>query len=222
MSQPPQLLAYFLMPAPMRSLRVLPMDDTVHISQLETEAQQTTHTSDPKHQVLCLTSSEGLAFIISTRIFFDLDGMETTAPIPWQSWGPSNTRIFPHPYKCAMHISGNRVLRAFPVDHMSDTGRTSKEHILHMMDFSPLAVTNRRGLGRVVKEPSTIDFAEFTGRSESGKSLMTSLPYVEVVSDRRLSDLRRVWIDKDRIYLFKVVRDLEDNFESATLEVINP
>ncbi|KAG2030724.1 hypothetical protein BDR03DRAFT_974250, partial [Suillus americanus] len=52
------------------------------------------------------------------------------------------------------------------------------------MDFSPLTVTNRWGLGRVVKEPSTIlDFDEWTDRP--AKSLTTSLPYVEVILDRK-------------------------------------
>ncbi|KAG0699313.1 hypothetical protein DFH29DRAFT_57448 [Suillus ampliporus] len=212
MSRPAQLLACFLMPAVLRSPRVLSMDNIAHISQLDIEAQQTTYTSDPTHQVLCFITAEDLFCIISARIFFDLDGMETTAPIPWKCWGPTNTRIFPHLDNCRIHISGNRILWAF-LDH---TSGTDEKHILHMMDFSPLAVTNRRGLGRVVKEPSTMDFAESTG-----EVLTTSLPYVEVVSDRRLSKLCGMWIDKDRIYLLKTVR-VENIFKCTILEVVNP
>ncbi|KAG0697237.1 hypothetical protein DFH29DRAFT_1082464 [Suillus ampliporus] len=218
MSQPPQLLACFLMPAPIRGLRVLSMDDIAHISQQQIQAQQMMHISDPRHQILCLTASSDRVYVISTRIFFDLDGMPTVVPIPWKCWGPSNTRIFQYPHHCKVHVSGNRVLWAFPV-RAPDTGT---EHILHMMDFSPLAVTNRRGLGRVVKEPSTIDIPESTSRS--GESFTTFLPYVEVVSDRRLSDLDGIWIDKDRIYLFKIIWDLETGLQAAkssTLEVIN-
>jgi hypothetical protein len=84
------------------------------------------------------------------------------------------------------------------------------------MDFSPLAVTNRRGLGRVVKETSTINF---TGKFAESLTISTSLPYVEVVSDRKFSfdKLKAMWIDKDRIYL------LNTNWmrTSTTLEVID-
>jgi hypothetical protein len=66
-----------------------------------------------------------------------------------------------------------------------------------MMDFSPLAVERRQSLGRVVKEPSTVEM------TESGDKLTTSLPYVEVVSDRsfRIGELRGMWIDRDKIIL---------------------
>ncbi|KAG0695906.1 hypothetical protein DFH29DRAFT_246964 [Suillus ampliporus] len=211
MSQPPQLLACFLMPSPIWYLRFLPMDDTAHIAQL---GVQTTHISDPQHQVLCLTNFEDLAVIISTNIFFDLDGMDTTAPIPWQSWGPLNTRIFAQATTSRMHISGNRVLLASPMYYKSYARSNALGHILQMMDFSPLAVTNRRGLGRVVDEPSTMHFAE--------ESLTTSLSYVEVVLDRELRDLKRLWIDQDRIYLQKDVRDHRGNLVSTFLSVITP
>jgi len=72
-----------------------------------------------------------------------------------------------------------------------------------MMDFSPLAVQRRQGLGRVVKESSTIAL-EFWGRPPSDeRSVTMSLPSVEVVSDRKFyeSDLVQIWLDKDRIYL---------------------
>ncbi|KAG0707913.1 hypothetical protein DFH29DRAFT_1065961 [Suillus ampliporus] len=215
MSQTPQLLACFLMPVIQR-FRILPMDDIAHSSQLQFQAQQI---SDLRHQLLCLEAYENRVYIISTRIFFNLDGMATAMPIPWKHWGPSNTRIVHHSYQCKIHVSGNRVLQAFPVD---TPGLGSMEYILHMMDFSPLAVTNRRGLGRVVKEPSTIDI---TGRSR--ESLTTSLPYIEVVSDR-VGDLEEIWIDKDRIYLLKVIWEraavgpsLTAIAKSSTLEVID-
>ncbi|KAG0700155.1 hypothetical protein DFH29DRAFT_1001334 [Suillus ampliporus] len=211
MSPPPQLLASFLMPSPIRYLRFLPMEDTAHIAQL---GVQTTHISDPQHQVLCLTDFHGLAVIISTNIFFNLDGMDTTAPIPWESWGPLNTRIFAQAINCHMHISGNRVLRACPIFRPTYARSNASVHILQMMDFSPLAVTNRRGLGRVVDEPSTTHFAE--------ESLTTSLSYVEVVSDRPLTDLRRLWIDQDRIYIQKEIWDHRNDSVSVFLEVITP
>jgi hypothetical protein len=77
---------------------------------------------------------------------------------------------------------------------------------LHVMDFSPLAVERRQGLGRVVKEPSTIDITdslEFPNSSEE-MTITTNLPYVEVWA-RNFSDLfDRMWIDMDRIYLHAV------------------
>ncbi|KAG1843369.1 hypothetical protein DFJ58DRAFT_747914 [Suillus subalutaceus] len=213
MSQAPELLACFLMPVSLMlwCLPGLPIDDVGHSSQPQTQAQRTMYTSDPTHRLLCLIASSSRTdsfsstqvIIISTRIFFDLDGMAAT-PIPWQHWGPSNTRIFRHPYHFKVHISGNRVLQALPV------GTRNSEFMLHLMDFSPLAVTNRRGLGRVVKEPSTIYISDSTGRS--GGSLTTSLPYVQVVfSDRKFdsaeSELEDIWIDEDRIYMLNA--DLE-------------
>ncbi|KAG2107424.1 uncharacterized protein F5147DRAFT_697206 [Suillus discolor] len=135
-------------------------------------------------------------FIISTRIFFDLDEMAAAMPIPWEHWAPSNTRIFWHPFHIKIHIHGNRVLQTLPV------GTRNTEFILQLLDFSPLAVTNRRGLGRVVKEPAYI-YAN--GFRQCGESLTTSLPYVEVVfSERKFgadSVLKDMWIDKDGIYM---------------------
>ncbi|KAG1750110.1 hypothetical protein EDB19DRAFT_88855 [Suillus lakei] len=204
MSQTPQLLACVLMPVSLTLRCLLPMDDM--------QVHQTMYTSDPTRRLLCLTTystratflSSTQVFIISTRIFFDLDGMAAATPIAWKHWGPSNTRIFRHPYHFNIHVSGNRVLQALPV------GTRNSEHILHLMDFSPLAVTNRRGLGRVVKEPSMIDVVDSIGRS--GGSLTTSLPYVEVVfSDRKFSSadsvLEDIWMDRDRIYVLNA--DLE-------------
>jgi hypothetical protein len=168
------------------------------------------YTSDPAHRLICLTAYSPDAsfyygtqvFIISTRIFFDLDGMVSAIPIPWEHWGPSNVRIFTHrdPYRSRVHISGNRVLQALPV------GTGDSEFILHLTDFSPLAVTNSRGLGQVVKEPSTIEiFASNSGRR---RSLTTSMPYVQVVISKRnfkSTELENIWIDKDRIYMLFVV-----------------
>ncbi|KAG1727721.1 hypothetical protein EDB19DRAFT_2042758 [Suillus lakei] len=198
MSQAPELLARFVLPVQ------LPVDGIACSSQPQMQAQPTMYTSDPKHRLLCITTSMYLCivYIISTRIFFDLDEMAVAMPIPWKCWGPSNTRIFRYPLahtdKCKVHISGNRVLPSLPV-HTPISNRT-----LRIMDFSPLAVTNRRGLGRVVREPSTLKITDpvckFNGPEEC---LTTSLPYVEVVLDRkfRLDNLEDIWIDKDRIYL---------------------
>ncbi|KAG2341863.1 hypothetical protein BDR05DRAFT_964931 [Suillus weaverae] len=188
------------------------MDDIEHHSL--SHVQPTMYTSDAKHRLICLISSfPTRVSIISTRVFFDVDGTAAATPIPWNHWGPSNARIFEHHYSCKVHVNGNRVLQAFPA---CTSASSPNEYVLHMMDFSPLAVTNRRGLGRVVKETSAINF---TGKSAESLTASTSLPYVEVISDRKFSfdELKAMWIDKDRIYL------LNTNWTRTltTLEVIN-
>ncbi|KAG1727720.1 hypothetical protein EDB19DRAFT_2042757 [Suillus lakei] len=211
-SQTPQLLACFLLPLPLSYIQcLLPMDGIEHHSL--SQVQQTIYTSDAKHRLICLISSfPTRVFIISTRVFFGIDETAVT-PIPWNHWGPSNARIFEHHYSCKVHVSGNRVLQAFPV---GTPVSSPNEYMLHMMDFSPLAVTNSRGLGRVVKETSTINF---TGKFAESLTLSTSLPYVEVVSDRKFSfdQLQAIWIDKDRIYLLNT----NSTRTSTTLEVID-
>ncbi|KIK34628.1 hypothetical protein CY34DRAFT_812802 [Suillus luteus UH-Slu-Lm8-n1] len=223
MSQTPQLMACFLLPFPLPDLGCpLPMDDSdiQHSSEPQKQAPQTMYTSDPKHQLLCITLSFCTqVFIISTRIFFDLDGIAGTPPIPWKCWGPSNTRIFKHAGPCSAYVSGNRVLQAFPI-HKPYT-----HYVLHVMDFSPLAVANRRGLGQVVKESSTVVIGP------SGESLTTSLPYVDVELDRKFGsgfvDLEGIWADQDGIYLLNAnwqcrteTDILSDTPRSRWLEVI--
>ncbi|KAG1905280.1 uncharacterized protein F5891DRAFT_976237 [Suillus fuscotomentosus] len=184
----------------------LPMDHIDSSPQLQ--AQQAMYISDLKNQLLCITTGGCRTFIISTRIFFNLEGIAAAAPVPWEHWGPLNTRIFEFSCELKVHVSGNRVLQAL----VSTSASGDVEYTLHVLDFSPLAVTNRRGLGRVVKEPSTIpEFNKWTGRP--AKSLITSLPYVEVILDRRFgsaeSELADVWVDKDRIYLLNTKFDHE-------------
>ncbi|KAG2035046.1 hypothetical protein BDR03DRAFT_548214 [Suillus americanus] len=206
-SQAPQLLMCFLPPhsEALSDIRqcLFPMDDIDHSEQLQMQARQTMYTPDPTNQLLCLIGCD-LVFVISTRIFFDPDVIAAATPIPWNHWGPSNTRVLEHPdpFRCKIHVCGNRVLQSFAV------GAGSIQYKLRMMDFSPLAVTNRRGLGRVVKEPSTIDIAESFG--SSGVSLTTSLPYVEVVSDRRFDQLQNIWLERDRIYLLNAIWEYTD------------
>ncbi|KAG1864417.1 hypothetical protein F4604DRAFT_1928868 [Suillus subluteus] len=203
MSREPQLLACYLLPFPVASMRChLPINDIAHGSQMQMQAQQTMWTSDPEHRLLCYaTFRPRLVFVISTHIFFDLDSEcvgEKAVTIPWQNWGPTNTRVFPDSWKLC--VSGNRVLQAFPAGSRS-------QYRLHMMDFSPLAVERRQGLGRVVREPSETEI------HKQGKALITSLPYVEVVSDIVFDavELIGMWVDRDRIYLAKMMDPPEDN-----------
>ncbi|KAG2131333.1 hypothetical protein DEU56DRAFT_914482 [Suillus clintonianus] len=209
MSQTPQLLACFLVPIPMDETHFfLPMDDIHQI-----QAQQSMYTSDPAHRILCIFAAHppSRVIFISTKVFFDLDGIAAATPIPWEDWGPSNTRIFDQPDFCGINVCGNRVLKSFCV---------LGEFKLHVMDFSPLAVMNRRGLGRVVKEPSTIILSRYTFRP--GDALTTTfLPYVEVVLDRTFrGSSPDIWIDEDRIYLFKLGAK-QTVKGTSTLEVID-
>ncbi|KAG1824312.1 hypothetical protein EV424DRAFT_1395362, partial [Suillus variegatus] len=208
MPETPRFLACFLLP--------FPLVDTEHSlpamygSQLRTQAQSV-YTSNSEHTLLCLASSidEPMICLISTKVFFDIDEATAITPIPWNYWGPRHVRIFEQKVahvSMITHVSGNRVLLADKM--MSERHEYYK---LRMMDFSPLAVTNRRGLGRVVKERSTVTVAihcgfNFEWDDESKcyhySTVETALPYVEVVSDRKISGLLQdVWMDGDRIYL---------------------
>ncbi|KAG1804788.1 uncharacterized protein HD556DRAFT_1326314 [Suillus plorans] len=220
MSQTPQLLACFLMPVLYLNIQCfLPMDYIDSSPQLQ--AQQAVYTSDPKNKLLCITTGASRTFVVSTKIFFNLEGIAAATPVPWERWGPSNTRIFG---EFKVHVSGNRVLQ------VSTSASGDAEYALRILDFSPLAVTNRRGLGRVVKEPSTIpEFDDWTGRPV--KSLISSLPYVEVILDRKFgsaeSELVDLWVDKDSIYLLilkfdhEVVGSTHYAIEYNELEVID-
>ncbi|KAG1734600.1 hypothetical protein EDB19DRAFT_1143135 [Suillus lakei] len=219
MSRAPQLLACFLSPERWLVKQcLLPMDD-IEQPQIQMQNEKSMHIPDPKRRLLCITTNANRVYVISTKIFFDLDGMTAETPIPWSDWGPSNARIFEHPYECKIHVSGNRVLQAFPVGAHMRFPDLPKEYILHMMDFSPLAAMNRRGLGRVVKESSTIDITEY-GLYRG--SLTTSLPYVEVVSNRKMEglSLEDIWLDKDRIYMLNNADCITDD-NIRRLEVID-
>jgi hypothetical protein len=185
------------------------MDDTAHRWQPRT-AQQAMWTSDPEHQILSVvTFSPSLIFIISTRIFFDLNLFEgMLEAIPWIKWGPLNARAFQTPTQSLRNISvgGNRVLLAFTAEDTIDIWYIPRKYKLRVMDFSPLAVERRQGQGRVVKEPSTIEITDSRTRESSKltESLTTSLPYVEIVLDQdRMFEYRGfegIWIDRKRIY----------------------
>ncbi|OJA12069.1 hypothetical protein AZE42_02170 [Rhizopogon vesiculosus] len=210
-SQAPQLLARFLLP--LSPINIFYTDDSIaRSSAQQMQIQQTMQTSDPQHRIICLSmtspsTNSSFAFIISTNIFFNFDSV--AEPIMWKNWGSSNVRVFRHRYPCNVGVSGNRVLLLFPDSEVVTLpNRLPTEYRLRMMDFSPLAAERRQGLGRVVKEPSTVYI------DESGQSVMTSLPYVEVVSDKRISyqsELPRpkIWVDSDRIIWLNDDRQLE-------------
>src|SRR6267154_6447483 len=205
MSQAPQLLMCILLPVGIDFVR------PIHDSRPRMQAQQTMWISDPTRRLLSIaTYVPSLVFVISTKTFFDPDLLERkAAAIPWKDWGPSNTRVFWYRRRCEFCVSDNRVLEPFSVSHAG-------EYRLRMMDFSPLAVIRRQDLGRVVQEPSTIVLAS------GAESITSSLPYVEVVSDRKFSedDIEDIDVDRDRIYLFKRVSSYHFSSTSENTEFI--
>src|SRR6267154_5441573 len=203
MSQAPQLLMCLLLPVGIDFVR------PIHDSRPRMQAQQTMWISDPTHRLLSIvTYIPSLVFVISTKTFFDPDLLERkAAAIPRKDWGPSNTRVFWYRRHCGVCVSDNRVLELFPVSH-------AEGYRLRMMDFSPLAVIRLQGLGRVVKEPSTIVLAS------GEESITSSLPYVEVVSDRKFSqdEIGEIDVHKDKIYLFKKVSSFHFSSTSKNTE----
>lgn len=204
MSQEPRLLACFLLPVLSMNLRCFTQTDD--IAHAQEQALQVTWISDPEHRLLSLeTRSSELYFVISTRIFFEPEFVDSDGPaatIPWRSWGPSNTRVFPHGFSCRLGVSGSRAVYAFAADdtEVNDCGDSiATEYRLHLMDFSPSAVTrhHQQGLGRIVNEPSTVK------NIQTEQCITTSMPYVEIVSDRTFSngEFIEIWLDRDKLYL---------------------
>ncbi|KAG2131773.1 hypothetical protein DEU56DRAFT_757469 [Suillus clintonianus] len=211
-TQAPQLLACFLLPISAMNIGctcILPMEDSL---QPPMQAQQKMWTSDPQHQLFILSLESfcsTLLFIISTTMFFNLDfSEEMPAEILWDDWGPSNSRAFQNHMHQRIGVSGNRVLQACPVDGTTDEQDHPMEYRFHAMDFSPLAIERRQGVGRVVKEPSTIIIE--TPDSPPQVALTTNLPYVELVSDGTFSyPFDGIWIDKDAVYLSRYEFQIE-------------
>jgi len=193
LSKAPQLLACFLLPIFVTNIAI------VYNPRPRMQAQRMTWIADPKDQVISIVVfSPNVVFHVSTRIFFNLDLFRGPF-IPWKSWGPLNSRVFHHHWRCGVATLGHRVLQGFPAIHnnmAADDVPEGMEYRLHMMDFSPLAVKRCKGLARVVKEPSTIVL--------EGKVITTSLPYVGIMLGRtfRCYELIDIWVDQDRIYMF--------------------
>lgn len=193
MSETPKVLACFLLPPGLP-----PMDmECTFLAQPQTQAQSL----DPAHGLLCLTLENYthlIIFFISTKVFFDIDKATATTPLQWNHWGPAHVCVFKVRSYLQIQVHMNRVLLVF------GTSRCASEYKLRILDFSPLAVTNRRGVGRVVKQRTTIvHHDQWDGTSYRCWALETFLPYVEVVSDRKLGDeLKYAWMDEDRIYLY--------------------
>jgi hypothetical protein len=213
MSRAPQLLARFLLPL-FNGLRI-PCYFIMGDSAERQMQQQTMWALDPKHRLLCvlmLPLLADLVFIISTNIFFDLDAFEgAETPIPWKNWGPSNSRVFASQTPPIVSVSRNRVLYRSRYVATTANSVCPIETKLHMMDFSPLAVEHRQGRGRVVTEPSTLTVIG------SKEILMTSLPYVEVISDRTFCGILEIHLSMDGIVLLTNATGIADGVSSSYL-----
>ena len=117
------------------------------------------------------------------------------SPIPWEAWGPQNTRWFPKDGGYSLH--GQRAV---------DTGTgVGKKRRLRVRDFNPSAVW-RSAQGQVEKgwkcRAVTTPSTTFT-RGAYKKDIISSLPYTEVVSEETFcTDI--VLIDGSRLVLPEV------------------
>lgn len=70
----------------------------------------------------------------------------------------------------------------------------------------------------MVKETSAIDIS---GLTKEARSLITSLPYVEVVSDNvpKGNGLANIWIDTDRIYALLKGYNTSEFFKLEVIDI---
>jgi hypothetical protein len=111
-------------------------------------------------------------------------------PVPWEAWGPQNTRWFQKYDGQACHkaLHGQRTAEAVPCEvlgeYESGDNNMRKERRLRVRDFNPNAV-RRSALGqmekgwkcRAVTAPST------TSTEAYKENIISSLPYTEVISE---------------------------------------
>jgi hypothetical protein len=145
-----------------------------------------------------MTSYPWSIFVVSARLFFiDIPltwfgaNLEDGFDVPWSSWGPHNSRCFllesDRPGASSeFGVGGSRVIRVVNTR-------------MHMANFNPSAVA--RGIGNVVREPTTILKRSMDSFTED---VTTYLPYVEVVNNDRNFDhsLCCLKLDEEKIVLF--------------------
>jgi hypothetical protein len=125
--------------------------------------------------------------------------------IPWEVWGPRNTRWFSGNITDWQHsLHGHRTVEIVDSPPTPDTtGIPFPQRKLRLRDFNPytLARTNDHGdgwRGRVVRESSTI-----AAQDAFKQDVVSHLPYREVIS-KETFDVTDVMMDDDRILLLKV------------------
>jgi len=137
-------------------------------------------------------------------------------PIPWEIWGPQNTRWFSEnvstEWQHALH--GYRTVDIVDPDPIMSAGVPRR---LRIRDFNPyaLARANENGdgwRGRVVREPSTI-----LAQDAFGQDVVSHLPYCEIISEETF-DVTDVMMDDSRVLLLK--RSDEGHLESIDVLIL--
>lgn len=142
---------------------------------------------------------------------------EPDAPIPWEAWGPQNTRWFAEPINTDWQHSlyGYRTVEALPPREPETDANPVPKCNLRIRDFNPYGLARMQEVdgyggggsgsecwrGRVVREPSTI-----SGQEAFAYDVVSHLPYCEIVS-KEAFEITDVMMDDCRILLLKVRGD---------------
>jgi len=200
LSKAPQLQARFMVPVTPQFLSLeypSVFHSTSSCAHLAAPDEHWIWTTIPADRVICLeTYYPRSIFVISARPFFmDIPSKWFDATsvygltIPWSSWGPQNSRCFLQSVDSRFSpfgVGGSRVV-------WSVIGQSWR---MNMTDFNPSAVA--RGVGKVVREPTTIP-ASMYGFTQD---VTTYLPYTEAVDNHaRPFCLYGVLVDEERILI---------------------
>jgi hypothetical protein len=153
------------------------------------------------------------SLFIHSRVFFGLDS-EVSAflresqgdAIPWEIWGPQNTRWYPADWSGWRYSSyGLKVIDSISrISDMDSRDRRIRLRDFNSRAFAPLASDDDATLepwrkGTVIKESSQIHAPTFfAGNVE------TRLPYREVLTEE-IFDFSEVIMDENQIVLLKVL-----------------
>jgi len=129
-------------------------------------------------------------------------------PIPWEIWGPHNTRWFSEnistDWQHALH--GYRTIEIVDPPPSDTANPQLSRPKLRVRDFNPYALARMKAVGddcegqrgRIVLEPSTIP-----AQNAFAHDVVSHLPYREIVSEETF-DVTDVMMDDGRILLLKV------------------
>ena len=147
----------------------------------------TVHLSSPK-------ISLSFDFFVNVSTFLESSfPYPSQTPIPWEAWGPQNTRWFQldrqalyRSHRRTLH--GQRAVDAIPCEvlgeYESGDNNMRKERRLRVRDFNPNAV-RRSALGQMEKgwkcQAVTAPSTTFTEGAYE-ENIISSLPYTEVIS----------------------------------------
>jgi hypothetical protein len=153
------------------------------------------------------------SLFIHSRVFFGLDSDVSAfsqesqdGVIPWEVWGPQNTRWYPADWSGWRYSSeGLKVVDS--ISRVADLASTDRR--IRLRDFNPYALAPLASdddatletwqKGTVVKEPSQIHAPMFFA-----EDVESCLPYREVLTEE-LFDFSEVIMDENQIVLLKVL-----------------